>query len=75
MGSYAARQPPALEAEKPVYVLVTGFGVSILSYSIVPLRLVFCCVFSVIVIQAIFLFSHDDARFNSRKIAAEIPRT
>jgi hypothetical protein len=29
MGSYAARQPPAVEGEKPVHVLVTGFGVSI----------------------------------------------
>jgi hypothetical protein len=27
-GSYAARQPPAKEGEKPVTVLVTGFGVS-----------------------------------------------
>jgi hypothetical protein len=26
--SYAARQPPAVEGEKPVHVLVTGFGVS-----------------------------------------------
>lgn len=26
--SYAARQPPAVEGEKPVRVLVTGFGVS-----------------------------------------------
>jgi hypothetical protein len=26
--SYAARQPPAVEREKPVHVLVTGFGVS-----------------------------------------------
>jgi hypothetical protein len=27
-GSYAARQPPAEKGEKPVTVLVTGFGVS-----------------------------------------------
>lgn len=27
--SYAARQPPAVEGEKPVHVLVTGFGVSV----------------------------------------------
>ena len=29
--SYAARQPPAVEGEKPVHVLVTGFGVSTIS--------------------------------------------
>lgn len=28
--SYAVRQPPALEGEEPVHVLVTGFGVSVL---------------------------------------------
>lgn len=29
--SYAARQPPVVEGEKPVHVLVTGFGVSMAS--------------------------------------------
>lgn len=77
--SYAARQPPAVEGEEPVHVLVTGFGVSkvsIVNFGVKTSSTTRCSLF----VLALEIFSsechtstrcrhHDEVR--SRKVAAE----